>query len=160
MNMKQFVPTGEIDLVVAPPSSGSIAISRNTTARQIRGWINAKCMIYVNFPDMDAVRCVFTGLPIGEEQPFSFVRCRRGDTRIVLCLASCKLDSRYEVVTTENAKAVTVFRTAIANMARMDRSIFSLEPPTDVRAARSKRKKHRREATNRRSSRQFALVQS
>ena len=77
----------------------------------------------VKFPDAGTLMCVFTGKPIGEEDPFVFLRFRSGNkqkARIVMCLASCELDkSRYEVLPIENG-GVGTFKTAVGNMTSLD----------------------------------------
>jgi hypothetical protein len=155
--MPQFIPTGQIGL----PSdrdfvSTAVTIRHSITAWQIRRLIEAKCFVYP-MPDMGKVLCVFTGEPIGDKVPFAFVRCRHGDKRIVLCLGSCRVGSRYEAITFEYHKAFNLFKIAIQNMATIDRSLFSLGEPREEHSFTPptfpKKPKQRRAATQRRTKR-------
>ena len=158
--MAKFIPTGPIGL----PSdrdfvSTAVTIRNSITAWQMRRLIEAKHFVYT-MPDMQEVRCVFTGKPIGEKSPFAFVRRRHGDRRFVLCLASCRVDSsQYEAVIFEYHKAFNLFKIAIQNMATIDRSLFSLYKHSVDPPAFPEKSKQRRAATQRRTKRtRFAIA--
>ena len=157
--MPRFIPTGPIGLSSDRDFvSTAIVIRYTITAWQIRRLIEAKCFVYA-MPDMDAVRCVFTNQPIGENVPFAFVRRRHGDKRFVLCLGSCVVDaSCYEIVRFEHAKAFNPFKIAIKNMATIDRSLFVLGEQPDAPFAFPKKQKQRRAATQRRTKRARLVI--
>lgn len=163
---RNVVLTGEIGLISRPPANTGVVINKAVTMSMVRGWMERQQIVYA-VPDMDKVLCVFTRKPIGEKNAFAFIRRLQGDTRIVLCLASCKLDSsQYEVVSTQN-NMFTVFKLAIQNIQNMQSvqnmkevtdSLFSAPLP-ETEAVRPPKRKQRRPATNRRSSRKFVLAQ-
>ena len=152
-----FMPTSpDIGLGLAANPCGGIAISNNTTVLRIRAWINQK-QLFVQVPNMRNIRCVFTGEPIGEENKFSFIRCKgsnnKARTRVVMCLASCPVDpERYEVLRIENG-GIALFKIAVANMMNtdvpIDRSLYVLKSASHeafVSEERPRRARERRSA--------------
>lgn len=122
-----FVPTShDIGLAVEASPTASVIRSRSTTVARIHKWVEQKQLLNVRFPDAGMLVCIFTGNPIGEDDPFIFLRFRSGDkkkARIVMCLASCKPDeSRYEVIPIENG-GVGTFKVAVGNMTNVDSPI-------------------------------------